>query len=98
LEWSILKDRSSWLRVRQQQTRIELANGAGSWSAPFFWIAKPAPSVCTAADRYRKLQRIANNPPRRLWVNFAYELNKKLPAQKAGGRYKGNPYNGDTVL
>jgi len=26
------------------------------------------------------------------------ERNKKLPAQKAGGRYKGNPYNRDMVL
>jgi hypothetical protein len=33
-----------------------------------------------------------------MWVNFVYERNKKLPAQKAGGRYKGNPYNGDMVL
>jgi hypothetical protein len=28
----------------------------------------------------------------RLWTN------KKLPAQKADGRYKGNPHNGGMVL
>jgi hypothetical protein len=31
-------------------------------------------------------------------VNFVYEQNRKLPAQKAGGRYKGKPYSGETVL
>jgi len=40
--------------------------------------------------------RVSN--PSRLWVNFVYERNKKLPAQKAGGRYKSNPYTGDMVL
>jgi hypothetical protein len=29
---------------------------------------------------------------------FRSRTKQKLPAQKAGGRYKGNPYNGDTVL
>jgi hypothetical protein len=29
---------------------------------------------------------------------FRYEPKEKLPAQKAGGRYKGNPHNGDVVL
>jgi hypothetical protein len=29
---------------------------------------------------------------------FRNELNKKLPAQKTGGLYKGNPHNGDVVL
>jgi hypothetical protein len=33
-----------------------------------------------------------------VWVNFVQERNKKLPAQKTGGRYKGNPYSGNTVL
>jgi hypothetical protein len=33
-----------------------------------------------------------------LWVNFAYERNKKLPAQKTGGRYTGTLNNGDEVL
>jgi hypothetical protein len=34
------------------------------------------------------------------WVigKFRYERNKKLPAQKAGGRYKGTNRNGDMVL
>jgi hypothetical protein len=27
-------------------------------------------------------------------VNFVYERKQKLPAHKAGGRYKGNPHNG----
>jgi hypothetical protein len=31
-------------------------------------------------------------------VNLVDERNKKLPAQKAGGRYKGNPQNGGLVL
>jgi hypothetical protein len=34
----------------------------------------------------------------RWWVNFDYETNKKLPAQKADGRYKRNPCRHDTVL
>jgi hypothetical protein len=32
------------------------------------------------------------------WVNFDNERNKKMPAQKAGGRYKGTNRNGDMVL
>jgi len=32
------------------------------------------------------------------WFNFVNERNKNLPAQKTGGRYKGNPHNGDMVL
>jgi hypothetical protein len=32
-----------------------------------------------------------------VWVKFVYE-NKKLPAQKAGGLYKGNLHNRDMVL
>jgi len=40
--------------------------------------------------------RVSN--PSRLWVNFVYERNKKLPAQKARDRYKSNPYTGDMVL
>jgi hypothetical protein len=31
-------------------------------------------------------------------VNFIYERKQKLPAHKAGGRYKGNPHNGREVL
>jgi len=31
-------------------------------------------------------------------VNFVYERNNKLPAQKAGDRYKGNANNNDMVL
>jgi hypothetical protein len=34
----------------------------------------------------------------RQWVNFAYERNKNLPAQKTGGRYKSNPYDEGMVL
>jgi hypothetical protein len=34
----------------------------------------------------------------RQWVNFAYERNKNLPAQKTGGRYKSDPHNRDMVL
>jgi hypothetical protein len=35
---------------------------------------------------------------RRQWVNSVYERNKKLPTQRAGGRYKGNQSNGDMFL
>jgi len=31
-------------------------------------------------------------------VNFVYERDNKLPAQKAGGRYKGKPHNRGEVL
>jgi hypothetical protein len=34
----------------------------------------------------------------RWWGNFDYEQNKKLPAQKTGGRYKGNPTYGHMIL
>jgi hypothetical protein len=34
----------------------------------------------------------------RSWIKIDYERKKKLPAQKAGGRYKGNPYSGDMIL
>src|SRR5712692_1734670 len=72
LAWSTRKGRSSWLRDRRQQARPAVANGAGSYSAPFLLPAlkittlvciyyrcgsKPAP-LKTARERHPKCKTL----------------------------------------
>jgi hypothetical protein len=76
---------------------IEIPIFAGKMGARVFPIYAEWCAPKGRRDPYH-FEKIATKQYGGLWASFNYGRNEELPAQKTGGRYKGNPHNGGMVL